>query len=256
MNNKEETQSAIDLAREMPNALTPHAVRLLVSEIDRLKIELHTKLLEYNDEVTQFNAGLKAGQEGKLDRWNDQPDYEPDYDVWILGYEAGSFNRLTKQIEDLRDEGDQIKQANWNFAKEFERLNIVIETQKEELDKRATVHDEKITEPQDNKIDGNSILWPIKLWLWVEYDEQGTRKMRWKDSVTQPNEHSQLYVKAFVFESDYELLAIVNTMMNDIYAGKNEFKLTVAQASKVANFISMRHVFPRIGNDNDEKVQS
>jgi|GEM_PF-3267773 len=137
----------VDLAEASTHAYNGEIARMkLEAELARLNDELETILLEYNDEITQFNAGLKAGQEGKLDRWNDQPDYEPDYDVWILGYEAGSFNRLTKQIEDLRDEGDQIKQANWNFAKEFERLNIVIETQKEELDKRATVHDEKITD--------------------------------------------------------------------------------------------------------------
>ncbi len=256
MNKKEETEDAIALARDLPNAVTPHGVRLLVSEIDRLKIEMHERLLEYNEEVDQFNEGLAAGQEGKLDRWNDQPEYEPDHDVWRLGYEAGSFDRLTKQIEDLRDEGDNLLQlANFKNEKACEYIDAW-SALKEELDKKATVHDEKITEPQDKMIDGNSILWPIKLWLWVEYDEQGNRKVRWKYSVTQPNEHSHLYVKAIVFESDYELLTLVNAMMNDIYAGKNEFKLNTRQLINVANFISMRHVFPQIGDVIDGKVQS
>ena len=61
---------------------------------------------DYNEETDQFNAGFEAGQEGKLDRYTDDP-YDNKYDVWDvwrLGYEAGSFNRLTAENTALKSE--------------------------------------------------------------------------------------------------------------------------------------------------------
>ena len=74
---------------------------------DNLTAELACLKAEYNEEVDQFNAGIEAGKEGKLDRYMDDP-YDGKFDVWRLGYEAGSYDRLTEENHAL----DQINRDN------------------------------------------------------------------------------------------------------------------------------------------------
>ena len=76
--------------------------KTLRTENARLTAELAKNIQEYNDEVDQFNAGVIAGEEGKLDRYMDDP-YDGKFDVWRLGYEAGSFDRMTAELAELRE---------------------------------------------------------------------------------------------------------------------------------------------------------
>ena len=61
------------------------------AEIEQLKAQ-------YNAEVDQYNAGYEAGENGGLDPFDDQPHYEPDYDVWRGGYRDASYDRLKAEL--------------------------------------------------------------------------------------------------------------------------------------------------------------
>lgn len=50
-------------------------------------------------EADQFNAGYEAGEKGGLDTFSDQPQN----DSWRNGYYAGSYDRLTKELTELKE---------------------------------------------------------------------------------------------------------------------------------------------------------
>jgi len=80
---------------------------------DALRAELAANLNKYNAEVDQFNDGYDAGEKGGLDPFADQPDYDPDYDSWRNGYQAGSYDRLTAELAALKERTRWIPVGEW-----------------------------------------------------------------------------------------------------------------------------------------------
>lgn len=101
----------MDMLVDKPEQLDPNQIvsikfsdlNTLHTTMRQLRHELVKLKAGYNAEMEQFNTGYEAGEKGGLDPFNDQPHYEPDYDVWRNGYYAGSYERLNRELAELRE---------------------------------------------------------------------------------------------------------------------------------------------------------
>ena len=89
--------SALAMPDKWDNRLVELDNARLTTEVERLKAD-------YAAEVDQYNAGYEAGEKGGLDPFDDQPHYDPDYDVWRGGYRDASYDRLTAELAALREQ--------------------------------------------------------------------------------------------------------------------------------------------------------